>query len=351
MLTRRGQKAFTIIELLIVIAIIGVLVALLLPAVQSVRESARRASCANNVKQIALAMHLYDDSRDRLPNAVPDRDGKEPATSGELISPPALLEYESAFLAALPYMERVEAEAQYDYRYNVQHPGNDRIVGLVFEEFLCPSTRFPSGAPPAGAGSYAVSTGTKYAGTPCIAEQLHDGAIVAACFFNPLGGQCPGNVGPQLAPGTPIAEWTEARACTGKTTVDRIAAADGASRTFLIGERDYGQIDFASSDGVGSGTSWALAYPFSSHASTAGGFNASNVLLPGMNIPLFNRITFRSNHPGGATMAFVDGSAKLIHEDTDRSVLNALASRDGGEVVSGDFATGNEDDALFLLTQ
>src|SRR5438046_5288397 len=92
----RPQRAFTLIELLVVIAIVAVLIGLVLPAVQKVREAAARAKCANNLKQVALALHNYENANGKLSNSKRTEAQEIPGVAGA----------RSWALDAFPYLEQ-----------------------------------------------------------------------------------------------------------------------------------------------------------------------------------------------------------------------------------------------------
>jgi prepilin-type N-terminal cleavage/methylation domain-containing protein len=124
--SRGSRQGFTLIELLVVIAVISVLVGMLLPAVQKAREAAARISCANNLKQIGLALHLHHNDHDRLP---PSRLGGARATWAVLI---------------LPYLEQDNLYRRWDLAqpYYAQ-PEVARATPV--KGYFCPSRRTASG--------------------------------------------------------------------------------------------------------------------------------------------------------------------------------------------------------------
>jgi prepilin-type N-terminal cleavage/methylation domain-containing protein/prepilin-type processing-associated H-X9-DG protein len=121
---QRNRSAFTLVELLVVIAIIGILIGMLLPAVQQVRESARRANCANNMRQLALASHNYQSTFQKLPVGV---DG---ATGTNALSATAQTQL-------LPYMEQLNISDGYDLSLPAWN--NTGVTRSIIPTFACPS--------------------------------------------------------------------------------------------------------------------------------------------------------------------------------------------------------------------
>ncbi len=293
---RRGghplHDAFTLVELLVVIAIIGLLVALLLPAVQSAREASRRSQCSNNLKQIGLAFHNYDQIRKRLPYTLEDHGA-------------------SAFVPLLPYLEETALYGKYDRTIDPFSDSNADFGRAAIAVFRCPSMQLPSPEPDAGWSSYAVCTGSEYGhfnqfclnGDPN--PEYHNGAIIDS---SPMPYPCSG---PRAVE---------------KLSVSKISILDGTAKTFIAGDLDYG---IRGMPGGGFGGRWASYYPFQSTASTSGVFNCDRFTGS-----LRDLHTFRSDHPGGVNMAMVSGAVLFISENTSSDVLRCLAKRNDGISVS-----------------
>ena len=281
-------RGFTLVELLVVIAIIGVLVALLLPAVQAAREAARRTQCSNNLKQIGLAVHNYHDTLGALPPGQPG------ALAGS-----------SAFAAILPFMEQGNMYDKYDFTKGNSDPVNTAVVSQKIKGFICPSAVFvrqvPIVSPDCDAqrapGTYAFNAGSLYAGS---------GVVTNGAINNAESGM------------TSLASVT-----------------DGTSNTFLSGESHWGFKDYMFTSGPCNGqvrggfSYWASPYPLATLFTTEGGFNHKE--MAGQSKRLAN---FRSSHPGGVNMGNCDGSVAMWSSTTDQAVLNAMATRNGGEVAN-----------------
>src|SRR5262245_41893017 len=120
----------SLIELLVVVAIIGVLLALLLPAVQRVREAARRAFCRNTLKQMGIALHNYHDSQGSFPPGITVTGTNNLEMGGFC-----------GFVPLLPYLEQDNLFAGWDMSGNWYDPPNAALVSAEVKVFYCPSNR------------------------------------------------------------------------------------------------------------------------------------------------------------------------------------------------------------------
>jgi prepilin-type N-terminal cleavage/methylation domain-containing protein len=243
---RRHPPAFTLIELLVVIAIIAILIGLLLPAVQKVREAAARTSCANNLKQLGLAVHNLNDTND----------SRIPPVTGAF--PPGSANFGTVFYYLLPNVEQGPLYSLSNsggvYSGSNPVPGGIRAYGTVIKTFLCPSD--PS--EPAGNVNYAANplAFVVGAGIPktfldgtsqtilfaeryqvCSGEWFYWGVapipiVKPPQYFIPTSG-LPFQIAPSATGGTPPCTFT--RANTPHTGGMQTGLADGSVRTLSSG--------------------------------------------------------------------------------------------------------------------
>jgi prepilin-type N-terminal cleavage/methylation domain-containing protein len=128
---QRTCRGFTLVELLVVIAIIGVLVAAMMPAVQSAREAARRATCSNHMMEIMLAMGRYENAYETLPAGVTNPDGPIRNEPNGL--------HQSWIISLLPYMEEGNAYRQIDLTKSVYDPVNEPVRKVTLSVLMCPT--------------------------------------------------------------------------------------------------------------------------------------------------------------------------------------------------------------------
>src|SRR6516165_2403340 len=125
------RSAFTLIELLMVIGIIAVLIALLLPAIQSARENARRGQCTNNLLQLGLALGNYASAHNVLPPGVVNE-------KGPILNVPQGYHH-SWIVQILPFLEQKNVYRRIDLRFGVYHPSNSTAAAAVIPTLFCPS--------------------------------------------------------------------------------------------------------------------------------------------------------------------------------------------------------------------
>ncbi|WP_315851571.1 DUF1559 domain-containing protein [Anatilimnocola aggregata] len=348
-----NSRGFTLVELLVVIAIIGVLVALLLPAVQSARESARRSSCSNNVKQLALGLHNFHDTHGSFPA------GRPPATTtnqgwGWIVSVLPFIE-QQALSDAINVNTNVccvSMKAAHDANLKVLTCSTDPYAGKAF-----PDRQIPGITCNDGTGSLAVTAGvnafltrpTHYLGS------FGDAFIVGDTSNYTIGatgkaygcGGCSqtsggGAAGPDCpeptsgfggAGGSPLQHRGIFNYSNNTPAVKMSNVIDGLSNTILLGHNSSvgGGTDMVWFTYTGSVNGTSLPINFNILPS----MEQKSFYCPGCTVgqPWRGR-GFQSHHPGGSMFALCDGSVTFLSQNIAMVTYNAMGSRQGGEVNS-----------------
>ncbi|HEY3394839.1 MAG TPA: DUF1559 domain-containing protein [Lacipirellulaceae bacterium] len=315
-----SRRALTLVELLVVIAVIGILVALLLPAVQAARESARRSHCTNNLKQLAVAAHHYHLAHGSFPPAFI----LVPTPSGSFAGGTTL------GVELFPYLEEHNLQWAWDYsdyRNNLRG-GRNATSAHVIEVLLCPSH-------PRLENPVDWTNISQHWSNLAWADGFY-----AASDYGGNGGTLPFNL--FTAPSEDGVFFRSSRVRLADIT-------DGTGNTFLFGERSHEDPEYDRlTAAFDPGRSPLVKYGTWGWAGSRVGSCATNLL--GTPVPINYRVpplpnagdwrwemfrlsAFGSDHPGGATFAFADGSARFIADDLPLKQLQALSTRAGEEVT------------------
>jgi prepilin-type N-terminal cleavage/methylation domain-containing protein/prepilin-type processing-associated H-X9-DG protein len=337
---RESSAAFSLVELLIVIAIIAVLVGFLLPAVQAARESSRRNDCLNHLRQLATAMHNFETSHGHLPpGSTAHADPNDPAT-------PHTFYRWSAFAHVLPFFENAALHDQLNltlpmYRKDFSiSPENEAALEQVISLLLCSSDRGLKVSPRFGPTNYAASAGSGVeGGTPLATdgvffinsqtslEEIRDGTSQTIFLAETTLGDTVGQLTPQSQIDERIGYVFASAAPLTQTACDA---------TVLINFTDP------------PGFSWANGEYRSAMYNHFRAPNSSELdcMSTKLIAPLTERYaaygwrSARSMHPGGVNAARADGSARFYGDNIDPAVWRAVATRSGEEVLSEELLDG-----------
>ena len=298
------RSAFTLVELLVTIAIIGVLVGMLLPAVQNVREAARKTQCLNNLRQIGVATHHYEGAISRFPPSRP--------ADGFLTWPVLLMQY----------MEHENLARRFDLKALYADQDPDVLTESV-PIMLCPSRRAGAmlsidekdGRLTGAVGDYAGNAGS----------HLHHSSFDWALFTEPVDGVF--NSG--FKRDNPVSNSKLTEPIKGRYGFKDLT--DGSSNTIFFGEKYVNQDRLGQSGGYGDGSIYNGDEP-ATFMRLGGGY-LELAKSPTVDVMVGLTPLFGSAHIGSVNFVFGDASVHEVSVDVDAETLFQLCSRNDGTVL------------------
>ena len=324
---------FTLIELLVVIAIIALLISLLLPAVQSAREAARRTQCINNLKQMGLATHNYLSTNTTFPpfSVIPKGYTSQPWSAHDRL---------------LPFMEQANLFNLINWSVQHQFTSGPTVAALRISMFMCPSEINDRARPTATLTyyplNYSLNQGTWFIYDPQSGE-VGDGAFMpnraftSANITDGLSNTLAATENKAYQPNV----WDTAQ----PATVGVLPPSVPQQLTSMIGSGTFdsnGHTEWVEGDVHETGITTTFTPNTKFIYMPAGAIAPQDIDFTSMRdgesitLPTYGAVTVRSYHPGGVNAQMMDGSVRFIKNSISQQVWRAIGTRANGEVISSD---------------